>query len=80
MAVKADVEFLVSRSTMEQGPGVRASATRGARWEMVLSGVELSRWLLSKVAPYLAVELLLPGGTLIALLMYLRQRRARSRE
>jgi len=32
--------------------------------------------MLKKVGPYLAIEILLPGGTLIALLLYLaRQRR-----
>jgi hypothetical protein len=30
---------------------------------------------LKTAAPYLAVELLLPGGTLLALLMWLAQRR-----
>ena len=30
---------------------------------------------LKTVGPYVAVELLLPGGTLIALLMWLAQRR-----
>ena len=32
-------------------------------------------WGLKNAGPYLAIELLLPGGTLIALLMWLAQRR-----
>lgn len=31
--------------------------------------------LLKKAAPYLAIEILLPGGTLIALLLYLARHR-----
>lgn len=32
-------------------------------------------WLLRKAGPYVAIEILLPGGTLIALLLYLYRRR-----
>ena len=32
-------------------------------------------WLLRKVGPYLAIELLMPGGTLIALALFLYRRR-----
>jgi len=32
-------------------------------------------WLLRKGGPYLALELLLPGGTLLAILLFLYQRR-----
>jgi hypothetical protein len=31
--------------------------------------------MLKKVGPYLAIEILLPGGTLIALLLYLARQR-----
>lgn len=33
-------------------------------------------WLLRKGGPYLALELLLPGGTLLAILLFLYQRRS----
>ena len=32
-------------------------------------------WLLRKVGPYLAIEILMPGGTLIALALFLYRRR-----
>jgi hypothetical protein len=44
--------------------------------EIVIVGLELLRRLLSKVGPYLAVEIMLPGGTLLALVLYLYRRRA----
>lgn len=44
--------------------------------EIVIVGLELSRRLLSRVGPYLAVEIILPGGTLLALVLYLYRRRA----
>jgi hypothetical protein len=44
--------------------------------EMVTRSLERLRRLLPGVGPYVLVELLLPGGTLIALLLYLYSRRA----
>ena len=44
--------------------------------EIVFVGLELLRRMLSKVGPYLAVEVVLPGGTLLALLLYLYRRQA----
>lgn len=42
--------------------------------EIVIVGLELLRRLLSRVGPYLAVEIMLPGGTLLALVLYLYRR------
>lgn len=44
--------------------------------EMVTRSLERLRPLLPRIGPYVLVELLLPGGTLIALLLYLYSRRA----
>jgi hypothetical protein len=38
-------------------------------------GLEILRRWLSTVGPYLVVEVLLPGGTLLALLLFLYRRR-----
>ena len=38
--------------------------------------LSLIGWLLRKGGPYLALELLMPGGTLLAILLFLYQRRA----
>jgi hypothetical protein len=37
--------------------------------------LQVMGWLLRKCGPYLALEILLPGGTLFALLLFLYQRR-----
>ena len=42
--------------------------------EMLIVGLEMLRRLLPRVGPYLLVEIVLPGGTLFALLLYLYQR------
>ena len=44
--------------------------------EMVMMSLELLRRLLPRIGPYVVVEIVLPGGTLIALLLYLYCRRA----
>jgi hypothetical protein len=38
--------------------------------ETAMIGLEIARRMLVKAGPYLFVEALLPGGTLIALLLY----------
>ena len=43
--------------------------------EMVMLILEVVRRLLQKAGPYLAVEIILPGGTLIALAIYLYRQR-----
>jgi hypothetical protein len=44
--------------------------------EIIVLGLELTRKLALKAGPYLIVEMLLPGGTLLALVLYLYRRRA----
>jgi hypothetical protein len=44
--------------------------------EIVRLSLELLRRLLPRIGPYAIVEIVLPGGTLIALLVYLCRRRA----
>jgi hypothetical protein len=47
--------------------------------EIVMVGVEILRRALCRCGPYLFVEIVLPGGTLLALLIYLyRQPRLRN--
>jgi hypothetical protein len=41
---------------------------------MELVGLEVLRRLLPRIGPYLLVEIVLPGGTLLALLLYLYRR------
>jgi hypothetical protein len=42
--------------------------------ETLIIGLEMLRRLLPRIGPYLLVEIVLPGGTLLALLLYLYQR------
>jgi len=44
--------------------------------EVIMLGLEIARRLASKAGPYLIMEILLPGGTLLALLLYLYRWRA----
>jgi len=44
--------------------------------EIVMVGVEILRRMLCRCGPYLFVELVMPGGTLLALLIYLYRRQA----
>ena len=48
--------------------------------EIVMIGVEVLRRELCRCGPYLFVELVMPGGTLLALLMYLYRRQAAKKE
>jgi hypothetical protein len=43
--------------------------------EVLVIGLEILRRLLARMGPYVLVELVLPGGTLLALLMYFYRRR-----
>jgi hypothetical protein len=43
--------------------------------QMIMSGLGMLRRLGQKLGPYLMLEILLPGGTLLALLLFLYQRR-----
>ena len=45
--------------------------------ETLWMGLELARRVIFKAGPYLFLEALLPGGTLIALLLYWYRRRAK---
>jgi hypothetical protein len=42
--------------------------------ETLIIVLEMLRRLLPRIGPYLLVEIVLPGGTLLALLLYLYQR------
>ena len=44
--------------------------------QMVISGLEMLRRWGQKLGPYLLLEILLPGGTLLALLLFLYRRRS----
>jgi hypothetical protein len=46
--------------------------------EVLIIGLDLLRRVVPRLGPYLFVELLLPGGTAIALLLYLYRRRSTS--
>ena len=43
--------------------------------EVVLMGIEVLRRVLQRTGPYLLVELLLPGGSVLALLLFLHRRK-----
>jgi hypothetical protein len=43
--------------------------------EMVTTALEILRRVLEKAGPYLLLEILLPGGTVLALLLFLYRRR-----
>ena len=42
--------------------------------EILVHGLEMLRRVLPRLSPYLLVEIVLPGGTLVALLLYLYRR------
>ena len=48
--------------------------------EIVMIGMEILRRALCRCGPYLFVELVMPGGTLLALLMYLYRRQCVKKE
>lgn len=48
--------------------------------EILIVGLDILRRVLSRIGPYLFVEILLPGGTLLALALYLYRRRTRPTE
>jgi hypothetical protein len=57
----------------------RASqAHQESKMEVILISLEVLRRLVQKFGLYLVVEAVLPGGTLIALLLYLYRRRRMS--
>jgi hypothetical protein len=45
--------------------------------ESLLIGLEIARRMLVKAGPYLFLEAVLPGGTLVALLLYWYRRHAK---
>jgi hypothetical protein len=46
--------------------------------EIVVIGVEVLRRAWCRLGPYVLVEIVMPGGTLLALLIYLYRRQTRS--
>ena len=48
--------------------------------EFIMLGLEIARRLATRAGPYLLVELLLPGGTLLALALYFYRQRTTCRE
>jgi len=48
--------------------------------EMFIEGLEVLRRLARLFGPYVMVEILLPGGTMVALLLYLYRRRSAIRD
>ena len=44
--------------------------------EIIMLGLEIARRLALRAGPYLFLEILLPGGTLLALALYFYRRRA----
>ena len=43
--------------------------------ELSISGLQIMRRLVARIGPYAVVEILLPGGTLLALMFYFYRRR-----
>jgi hypothetical protein len=52
--------------------------TQEPQVEIFIVGLEMLRRLLPRIGPYVLVEIVLPGGTLLALLLYLYRRRTSS--
>jgi hypothetical protein len=48
--------------------------------EIVMVGLEILRRALCRCGPYLFMEIVMPGGTLLALLIYLYRRQAMKNE
>jgi hypothetical protein len=53
----------------------RADSNAGAIMQAILNGLNVVRQIGRKAGPYLLLEILLPGGSLCALLLFLWQRR-----
>jgi hypothetical protein len=53
-----------------------SARARNQELQVELFGLEALRRLLSQLGPYLVIEIVLPGGTLLALLLYLYRRNA----
>jgi hypothetical protein len=58
-----------------ESPDFGAQQNREPQVEVLVMGLELLRRVLPRMGPYLLLEILLPGGTLVALLLYLYRRR-----
>jgi hypothetical protein len=55
--------------------------TAGEKWlASIACGMRLALGRVRQLAPYAAIELVLPGGTLLAILLWLYRRRQRARE
>ena len=52
---------------------------RSKRWRIAMKAVEWILRQLRSLSPYLAVELLLPGGSIVALLLWTYRRRTANR-
>ena len=55
--------------------GVESWVNKEPQMEIVVSSWEVLRGLAQRVGPYLLVEAVMPGGTLLALLLYLYRAR-----
>jgi hypothetical protein len=77
-AAKAGIGRLSIRASfLDQALKTRLSDVPGnqePQMEMLIVGLEMLRRLLPRIGPYVLVEIVLPGGTLFALLLYLYQR------
>ena len=66
------VDFEGSASSSWRGPPITEAMTMSLRIATIISCIR-------QAAPYLAIELILPGGSLIALCLWLVRKRARLR-
>lgn len=60
-----------------KGPAFGAVEHPGAVMAFVVLSLEILRRFFQRIGPYLLVEILLPGGSVVALLLFLYQRRRR---
>jgi hypothetical protein len=69
------VDFKLTRSTRLEAWRVGSARGKQERqMQMVMNSLERARRFGKKLGPYVVMEILLPGGTLLALLLVLHQR------
>jgi hypothetical protein len=67
---QASISSVVPRPSTKN----RIEGNQELQMETLIVGLEMPRRLLRRIGPYVLLEMLLPGGTLLALLLYLYQR------
>jgi len=72
-------EIAIAAARVEPGTADLEERKRSKRWRIAMKAVEWILRQLRSLSPYLAVELLLPGGSIVALLLWTYRHRTAAR-